>query len=194
MAHIRQPRPDFGLGFQVKVPKTFQVVRKRDLSRRGPWGTCQRPWSSRSWQAAGSSFRARTLSGTCATCFVFFCVRVSCSYFVFIFGVSCSWWFLPALYQAPAARVSGFVFRVRVSFFVFGVSSAGSACLARTLSGTYGTARESIPVPSEKKTPGKVGRTLPESQGQNLALTVLYVPSSLDNKMRDWCSYRRDTN
>ena len=26
MAHVRQSRPDSGLGFQVKVPKTFQVV------------------------------------------------------------------------------------------------------------------------------------------------------------------------
>jgi len=26
MAHIRQPRPDSGLGFQVKVLETFQVV------------------------------------------------------------------------------------------------------------------------------------------------------------------------
>jgi len=26
MAHIRQPRPDFGLGFQVKVLETFPVV------------------------------------------------------------------------------------------------------------------------------------------------------------------------
>jgi len=26
MAHIRQSRPDSGLGFQVKVLKTFQVV------------------------------------------------------------------------------------------------------------------------------------------------------------------------
>ena len=26
MAHIRQSRPDYGLGFQVKVLRTFQVV------------------------------------------------------------------------------------------------------------------------------------------------------------------------
>jgi hypothetical protein len=26
MAHVRQPRPDSGLGVQVKVLKTFQVV------------------------------------------------------------------------------------------------------------------------------------------------------------------------
>jgi hypothetical protein len=26
MAHIKQPRPDAGIGFQVKVLKTFQVV------------------------------------------------------------------------------------------------------------------------------------------------------------------------
>jgi hypothetical protein len=29
MAHVRQSRPDSGIGFQVKLLKTFQVVRKR---------------------------------------------------------------------------------------------------------------------------------------------------------------------
>ena len=37
MAHIRQPRPDSGLGFQVKFLKTFQVFPLRSEAV-GVWG------------------------------------------------------------------------------------------------------------------------------------------------------------
>ena len=39
----------------------------------------------------------------------------------------------------------------------------------------------SDPLPSEEGTTYNILRTSPESQGQNLALTVLFVPGSLDS-------------
>jgi len=39
-------------------------------------------------------------------------------------------------------------------------------------------------LPSEEGAASKVGRLLPQSQGQNLALTVLYVPHSLESDGR----------
>ena len=37
MAHIRRPRPDSGLDFEVKVLKHFQVVPCSDLTERIYW-------------------------------------------------------------------------------------------------------------------------------------------------------------
>jgi len=47
MARKRQSRPDFGLGFQVKVLKTFEVV-PSSLGSGSPGSLCERGLSSSS--------------------------------------------------------------------------------------------------------------------------------------------------
>ena len=43
MAHIKQSRPDSGLGFQVKVRKPFEVVRLEAPPPRAPSQPCRSP-------------------------------------------------------------------------------------------------------------------------------------------------------
>jgi len=63
MAHIRQSRPDFGLGFQLKVRKPFSVVPSSLGS--GPGRFCSRTVSKHG--ALSTSDRLRDLSGRGAT-------------------------------------------------------------------------------------------------------------------------------
>jgi len=54
MAHIRQSRPDYGLHFQVKVPKSFKVFPLRSEAV-GEVADLRTPSHSLSWSAAAST-------------------------------------------------------------------------------------------------------------------------------------------